>query len=423
MGGQPADGALLGLASLALAQQVHLPAGLPDLKPDPLLSAAGRAFVLDFLPFATQKILLPWPPFALPRGDDVMTAPGLDGGQIGLGGHSPVDQHRASRQAAHAALQGVEHGGHRARAGGVAGADLVRLDESLAGEHQPHADLMRVGALVARVAPPGLGIGRGLALEGGGGEVVEQHRIPDPEQGTLPLVQAALQAFPVPQQGVGDPVERVCGQPLEIRSQQLIQGRVAHPGRGGVLRGGPDQPAQHQHLRQAPVAGREAAGPQHLIEPQHPPELMPYRHRPQLAGLRGLDGLQRNRHRLAPRRLGGGRLALDGGGDLLGPDDEPGLLGQKPRRAVEAILDQPHQLPPIGPRHVEIRPQGEQRPLPGTLGRAMALGQREGAIRLAARLPHVHANVHGTSLTPFSKQCNKLVHILHYSAPANDPNQ
>ena len=54
------------------------------------------------------------------------------------------------------------------------------LDESLGGEHQPHADLFAVGALVVRIAPPGLGIGRGLALEAGGGEVVEQHRVPDP---------------------------------------------------------------------------------------------------------------------------------------------------------------------------------------------------------------------------------------------------
>ena len=52
-----------------------------------------------------------------------------------------------------------------------------------------------------------------------GGEVVERHRVPDPGQGALPLVQAALQALPVAQQGVGDPVERICTEPAEIRPQ------------------------------------------------------------------------------------------------------------------------------------------------------------------------------------------------------------
>ncbi len=168
-------------------------------------------------------------------------------------------------------------------------------------------------------------------------------------------------------------------------------------GDGDPLMGGGDvadgAPAALAALfAQAECDGVEQVGGQHADEDVAvDTALQLMENRPQLAGRFCLHALQGHLHGLARRRLAGGLLALHFAGDPLGPFHEPGLLGQKPRRPVKAILDQLREAAPIGPGNIEIRPQREQGALPGASLAPITLGQRIGALALAGGLADMHS--------------------------------
>ena len=75
------------------------------------------------------------------------------------------------------------HGGHdRLQSAGVvrvAGENLVAQGEAVEGHDQRDADLLAVGAMIARIATLGLRVGFCLALEVGACDVVEQYFVLD----------------------------------------------------------------------------------------------------------------------------------------------------------------------------------------------------------------------------------------------------
>jgi hypothetical protein len=64
---------------------------------------------------------------------------------------------------------------------GVAGEHLVAQRKAIEGHHERNADLLAVGAMVARVAALRLRVGFRLALEIRARDIVEQHFVLDRE--------------------------------------------------------------------------------------------------------------------------------------------------------------------------------------------------------------------------------------------------
>ena len=84
--------------------------------------------------------------------------------------------------------------------------------ESLAIDDQADDHLFAVGAMVAGIASLGFGVEVGLALKIGAGQVVEQDRVVEVEQGLLTLGQSGFDRSAVGVQAVEVSIERILGQ-------------------------------------------------------------------------------------------------------------------------------------------------------------------------------------------------------------------
>ena len=130
------------------------------------------------------------------------------------------------------------HGGHDrlqgARIVGVAGEHLVAERKAVEGHHQRDAYLLAVGAMVARVAAPGLRVGFRQAFEIRAGDVVEQHLVLDRKQFAAALRQMRFERRLVDQQVVETAIKAILVDLLVAELKQIAQRRTAVPVLGNV---------------------------------------------------------------------------------------------------------------------------------------------------------------------------------------------
>ena len=275
---------------------------------------------------------------------------------------------------------------HRRHIGPVPGKDFIGKRQPLGRADQPDADLLAVGARVARVAAGGLFVLRGLPFEKGARHIVEPFRQaqgPEPAEGeelelhakpgAVLLEQVRAERLRVPGEHIEPAVEPVAIDLRGRHAEQILQGRGlvpmlgdpqlaalaveagqgqdrGHDGPGHVLLTGLDQALEKRMQpepppeRQAEVDGAEIAPALHA-HPMHVDQLPPRRRR---GGLRGRDPLAQNhlarpgcaalQQRLEFRPLGGGRLGALAELAQRGDDLLPRPLRRAHRLAERPVL-------------------------------------------------------------------------------------
>jgi hypothetical protein len=116
-----------------------------------------------------------------PRGAHVRPIAGAQLTQVVLGSHAAVEAQQASA-GAEAAFPGRNHGQKRCGIAAVAGQCFPTEREAVAVDDQADAQLLTVGAMIARVAALGLGMVFQTALAVGAGQVVEQQVVVQSKQ-------------------------------------------------------------------------------------------------------------------------------------------------------------------------------------------------------------------------------------------------
>ena len=175
----------------------------------------------------------------------VVTQPG----HVVLGGNPRIHHH----QGVGGRVQGLEHRLQRLVFVDPAGKHFGAAHETRTVQHQPQGQQRTVAALLFRVPPLCLGLVFGLAFEKRVGEVVQRHRVTQPEQLRHLLEQVLLDGLPMRHQRIRDTVKTHQAHGLEVHLQQLPQPATLA------------QPAPTRPLRP---------------RLRHPPDDRPHRHRP-----------------------------------------------------------------------------------------------------------------------------------------------
>ena len=266
-----ADGAVLILSPFADAQDERLLLGALELDLDLglFLSGIARRGHADDLVEALEGLELRKPPgaFAVAARDQVAQPPRTELLEVLLERHAAVDDdHLPAAKAAHARFERVEHRRQACAVLGVAVEDLVCLGEAVAVDDQTDDHLLAVGALVARVAALGAGIGQRLTFEVRGGQVVEEDGLVEVEQLSLALDEVGFDECTLGVEPVHVAIQRRLRQGGEVGAEQLAQGGASHPRRHRMLGSRRNQSVHHHRAGQLPGALAQARALQRLVE-------------------------------------------------------------------------------------------------------------------------------------------------------------
>src|SRR5262245_1212900 len=241
------------------------------------------------------------------RADDGPRAASLQPAQAGLADHAAVED-PAAPLAAVPVLHARDGLPQRRAVVAVAGENLVAQGVAVAADDQPDEHLLAVGAVVTRVAAPGLGVGDGLALEVGAGKVVEQPVVCQAEQPAPPLWQGDLQERLVGQQPIQGPREAIIVDLVVGNAQKVPAGGAAEPILGDVqlagrlAEAGPDQHGRQLGPRPLCTSLRQPLF-QKGIEVQRLPQAQPEPDVPEAAAALQVEAVQVDGDRLGWRGL------------------------------------------------------------------------------------------------------------------------
>ena len=165
-----ADGAVLLLSPFADAQDERFLLGAFELDLHLGLFLSGiarRGHANDFVEaLKAFELCKPACALALAARDQVAQPPHAQLLEVLVERHAAVDDnHLPAAKAANARFECIEHGRQAGAVLGVAVEDFVRLGKAVAVDDETDDHLLAVGALVARVAALGAGVGQRLAFE------------------------------------------------------------------------------------------------------------------------------------------------------------------------------------------------------------------------------------------------------------------
>ena len=232
--------------------------------------------------------------------DDVAPAGLAQPREIPGTGHAPVGDPDASQHS----MPGL-HGGYDRLQGprimGIAGEHLVAQGKAVEGHDQRDADLLAVGAMIARVAALRLRVGFRLALKVGACHVVEQHLVLDRKQLSAAPGQVRLERRLVHKQVIEAAIEAILGDLLLAKLQQIAERRAAVPVLSNVqLAGRLAEPCRYQHGRHLCPGDAFLARRQHLLaqllKARPAPQCERQIHIAKLTRALDADALQAHRH-------------------------------------------------------------------------------------------------------------------------------
>ena len=161
--------------------------------------------------------------------------------------------------------------------------------KSVSIQHQPYQHLFAIRTLVTGIAPFGLRVCLGLALEVGGRQVVEVNHIIQVEQRLLSFRQLSLNLLSLRIQLVQIAVKRILVEFRKICPQNISHGCPANPIRHGKFGKRENEPVQCHHFAQQTSMLRQPGTTQNLLQAQLLPYLMSHVHWPGLTVLLGFD--------------------------------------------------------------------------------------------------------------------------------------
>ena len=292
----------------------------------------------------------------------------------------------------------------------------MRLGEPLTVQDQAHHDLLAVGPVIARVAPPGLRIVRALALEVRRRQVVEIDRVVQVEQRALAGRQGLLDCRPLRVQPIEVAIQRLVAERADVDAEEVGQSRAPDPLRHGVLGRRTHQAVERHQLGEHPRPGREPRRGQDRVQRERPPRLMADVDGPRFADVFDPDLVGVDCHQVLCCGRQGARATPSGtrsGGERVdgGIGHERCLAAQRGREFLREAL-------PLPDRRGRQRTERTDRAVARAVRGGDRLDEKMIDVRLGADSPGRALNEHAdpiSLLRPLScqgKSPKKLVTIL-----------